>query len=465
MIKIFETLEKYNTYTNNGQNLESGDLYYVKEDNSTHYLTNNIDGVTTIYDTVETPSGNIEITENGEDIDIAQYATATVDVPIPEGYIIPTGNKSITANGENIDVNDYATASVNVPVPPEYIIPTGNVSLTENGENINIAQYATATVNVAAQAKNYIVEGTEYDPTATYTGAFFLDKPRAIKKVNIPNGYTSLSNNALMQCYDMTDVVIPNSVTTIGNSAFANCNNIDTLTIPNSVTSIGYGLLENGDTSPQGGVKHIVIGSGLATIGTNSSSYGLLGTAATRRCESITVDSNNQTYDSRNNCNAIIETATNTLLLGCNNTVIPNTVTTIGEYVFRNCSGLKSITIPDSVTSIGNNAFYGCRGLTSLTIPDSVTTIGEGAFSYCSGLTSVTIPDSVTSIGNYVFSSCTNLTTITIHATTPPTLGSDAFYMSNKINKIYVPAESVEAYKAANRWSTKASIIQAIPTT
>ena len=83
MIKIFETLEKYNTYTNNGQNLESGFLYYVKEDNSTHYYTNNIDGVSTIYDSVETPSGNIEITENGTGIDVADYATATVDVPIP----------------------------------------------------------------------------------------------------------------------------------------------------------------------------------------------------------------------------------------------------------------------------------------------------------------------------------------------------------------------------------------------
>ena len=267
----------------------------------------------------------------------------------------------------------------------------------------------------------------------------------------------------------MTDVTIPNTVTSIGNKAFANCNSIDTLTIPDSVTSIGYGLLSNSDTNPKGGVKHIVIGSGLATVATDSNEYGLFGTASTRRCQSITVDSNNATYDSRDNCNAIINTSTNELVLGCNNTVIPNTVTSIGEYAFRHCLVMTSIIIPDGVTTIGNSAFYYCTGLTgTLTIPNSVTTIGNSAFNK-STITSVTIGSGITSIGGYAFSydiaGTRPLTTVTVLATTPPTAGTQMFYGQYSLSRIYVPAESVEAYKAASGWSTYANKIQAIPTT
>ena len=129
---------------------------------------------------------------------------------------------------------------------------------------------------------------------------------------------------------------------------------------------------------------------------------------------SIIVKNGNTVYDSRENCNAIIETTTNKLINGCNTTIIPNSVTSIGEYAFCGCRGLTSITIPDSVTSIGEYAFCGCSGLTSITIPDSVTSIGGYAFRYCRGLTSITIPNSVTSIGKYAFYDCTQLSIIRI---------------------------------------------------
>lgn len=319
MIKIFETLEKYNTYTNNGQNLESGDLYYVKEDNSTHYLTNNIDGVTTIYDAVENPSGNIEITENGEDIDIAQYATATVDVPIPEGYILPTGNKSITANGENIDVYDYATATVAVPQP------SGNVELTQNGTNIDIADYATATVAVPQPSGNINI-------TANGTDIDIAQYATASVNVEAPEGY-----------------VVP-------------------------------------------------------------------------------VDSFSGTY------------------------------VKVGDLV-------KKVNIPNGVTGINNSAFSNCSGLTSVTIPNSVTTLYADCFNRCSSLPSVTIPSGVTKINDSAFYMCDNLKSVTILATTPPTLGTSVFYSTHNDLVIYVPAESVETYKAASGWSSYASKIQAIPTT
>lgn len=147
------------------------------------------------------------------------------------------------------------------------------------------------------------------------------------------------------------------------------------------------------------------------------------------RLTSITVDSNNPAYDSRNNCNAIIRKSDNTLIAGCKNTVIPDSVTSIGYEAFSDCSGLRSITIPDSVTSIGYEAFSGCSGLTSVTIGSGLSSIGQYAFYRCSKLSSVTIPDSVTSIGNTAFQECSNLTLVSLPA-----------LFREKINLIGIPS-------------------------
>ena len=128
----------------------------------------------------------------------------------------------------------------------------------------------------------------------------------------------------------------------------------------------------------------------------------------------LKVAEGNPNYISPNDCNAIIEKETKTLIAGCATTVIPEDVTSIGANAFRDNEGLTSITIPSSVTSIGSSAFYKCSGLTSVTISNSVTSIGSSAFSGCSKLTSVTIPNSVTSIGSFAFSGCSKLTSITI---------------------------------------------------
>lgn len=122
---------------------------------------------------------------------------------------------------------------------------------------------------------------------------------------------------------------------------------------------------------------------------------------------------------------------------------------------------VTNLTIPNGVTSISANAFYGCKSITSVTIPNSVTSISANAFSG-SSLTSVTIPSGVTSMGDRCFGNCRSMTSVTVEATTPPT-GTNFFYNSNVIKKIYVPAESVETYKAASGWSDYASLIQAIP--
>ena len=135
----------------------------------------------------------------------------------------------------------------------------------------------------------------------------------------------------------------------------------------------------------------------------------------------------------------------------------------ITDYAFNNCTSLASITIPNSVTSIGQSAFSYCTSLTSVTIPNSVTSIASYAFYYCTSLASITIPNSVTSIGGNAFYYCTSLASLTVEAATPPTLGSNVFYGTDANLTIYVPAESVDAYKSDSGWSTYASKIQAIP--
>ena len=123
---------------------------------------------------------------------------------------------------------------------------------------------------------------------------------------------------------------------------------------------------------------------------------------------------------------------------------------------------LKEVEIGDCTTSIGNGAFSGCTSITSIDIPDSVTSIGRYTFDNCSSLTSVTIGSGVTSIGDGAFTYCFGLASVTVNAITPPTLGTRTFYKINNFT-IYVPAQSVQTYKAATNWSTYASRIQAIP--
>jgi hypothetical protein len=143
---------------------------------------------------------------------------------------------------------------------------------------------------------------------------------------------------------------------------------------------------------------------------------------------------------------------------------IQNSVTSIGNQAFRGCDSLTSINIPSGVTSINEYLFYNCHNLTGITIPDGVTSISGSAFSGCESLTSVNIPSGVTSIGTYVFRNCTGLTSITINATTPPTLANANAFTNTNDCPIYVPAASVDIYKAANNWSSLSTRIQAIPT-
>lgn len=138
---------------------------------------------------------------------------------------------------------------------------------------------------------------------------------------------------------------------------------------------------------------------------------------------------------------------------------LPNSVTSIGDYVLKGCNGLTELILPNSVTSIGDCAFRGCSGLTELTLPNSVTSIGTGTFADCSGMTELTLPDSVASIGDGAFICCSDLSKITSLAEIPPVCGSGVFDRVNKTNcELIVPIVSVTAYKQAEVWNEFSNI-------
>ena len=272
-------------------------------------------------------------------------------------------------------------------------VKSGN-SVYDSRDSCN-AIIETATNELIVGCQNTIIPSS-----VTSIGRYAFYNCTGLTSITIPNSVTSIGYAAFDDCTGLTSVVIGNGVTSIGWYAFDGCKGLTSITIPNSVTSI-----EHDAFAYCTGLTSITIPNSVTSIesGAFSGCTGLT---------NVTVETGNTKYNSRDNCNAIIETQTNTLIAGCQNTIIPNSVTSIGESAFFGCTGLTSITIPNSVTSIGERAFWGCSGLTSITIPNSVTSIGKLAFYFCRGLTSITIPNSVTSIGEDAFCGCTGLKTV-----------------------------------------------------
>lgn len=326
-----------------------------------------------------------------------------------------------------------------------------------------------------AGCKN-IANITFYPGNLTWIGSSAFEGCTGLTSLTLPAGLTMIGGSAFKHCSQISSVTIPMHVTSIGMNAFYGCSQISSvhiediakwcgiafdgmesnplnyarrlfkdgaevqeLTIPKNVTAIRSFAFVNCSN-----LTSLTIPAGVESIG----SYAFVNCSS---LASIKVESGNTAYDSRNDCNAIIETKSNELLYGCKNTIIPGSVTRIGKRAFYGCKDLASIIIPSSVTSIGGNAFYDCGDLKDvyvpslrpwlnisfqdifsnplaydglfhvgdeemhdLVIPEDVTDIKPFAFVSCGSLTSVTIPNSVTSLGKMAFRGCKGLTHATI---------------------------------------------------
>lgn len=263
-----------------------------------------------------------------------------------------------------------------------------------------------------------------------------------LTSINIPSSVTSIGESALCRCSSLTTVTIPNSVTTMGTHVFCECTGLKNVTLPNQLKTITaymfYGCtslesftMPNSVTHIHGSAfsgcsslknvtwsenlvavyAHAFNGSAIESLVlpatfTNFETLTLNGAfqGCAKTLKSIVVAEGNPVFDSRGGCNALINTATNTVLLGCRNTVIPSTITTIGNDAFYNCESMASISFPSSVKSIKQSAFEGCTGLKNVDF-NQVTSLDSYAFENC-GLETLTIPATLTSISNYAFWCC-----------------------------------------------------------
>ncbi len=357
----------------------------------------------------------------------------------------------------------------------------------------------------------------------TQIGNYAFSNCSGLTSVTIPNSVTEIGSSAFSYCQALTSVTIPNSVNSIGSSAFSHCNALTSVTIPNSVNSIGSSAfsycqaltsvtIPNSVTEIDGSAFDEC--SKLSTIIINATTPPTLGSIYSMEFYVFVPSESVDTYKTTNvwkkypnniyslpilkgeYLTGTIEMASNrnSVLSGIFYNKYPkyfdklyiNDIEVSTDYILENNTSytfkfelfdkrliggrlfsdrdynfVTSVTIPDSVTRIGNKAFMNCN-ITNINIPDSVTNIGNYAFQ-STALTEITIPSSVTEIGYNILNYNNVITSITILATTPPTLSSGSISGSNNC-PIYVPAESVDAYKAATNWSSLANRITAIPT-
>lgn len=321
-----------------------------------------------------------------------------------------------------------------------YEVNPDGISVTVTGHALDY-EHANGPLNIPESVNN---AGVDYTVTSIGNSAFLYYF--YLTSLSLPNSLVTIGNSAFAYCSGFTgDLIIPNSVVTIEESAFFTCYSFDgDFVIGNSVTTIGDYAFNSCD--------------GLHGVLNIPSSVESIGSIAFRYCNfsGMTVDPANPVFDSRDNCNAVIVTETNELIIGCVNTVIPNTVTAIGDDAFCGLA-LTSINIPNSVISIGAGAYAFCFNATGdLTIPNSVEFIGVGAFTQCTGLDgTLTIGESVKFIGDYAFRKCGGFTAAVSLATVPPELGNEpgwncVVFEEFGTQTLTVPFGCAEAYQNSN---------------
>ena len=263
--------------------------------------------------------------------------------------------------------------------------------------------------------------------SGAYSGELVI--PETVEYQGTTYSVAGIGSSVFWGCSGLTSVTIPNSMTNIGSDAFWGCEGLTSVHISDIAAWCNIDFA-NYNSNPLYDahhlyldgeeVKDLVIPNNVTSIG-DYAFYGCSGLTSVTIGNSVTSIGGSAFQ----HCS------------GLTSVTIGNSVKSIGQDAFRECSGLTSVTIPNSVTSIGGSAFHSCSGLTSVTIPNSVTSIESSAFSSC-GLTTVTIPNSVTSIGDGAFSHCKGLTSVTI-GNSVTSIGSGAFYWCSDLTSVTIP--------------------------
>lgn len=388
-------------------------------------MTTNLSGISYDIDT-DNKTATVVAAQNSNYTGRNYY---TGDITIPSTIHFYKSICDVTAIGDNA----FAGNSISSVSIPNSVKTIGDYAFS--GTNLNTLNIPQSVVSIGAQAFKYcklgaiVVDGsnTVYDSrencnaiiktetnellfgsantvipnTVTSIGEYAFSGRSELSSINFPNSITSIGEYAFIECTELSSINLPNSITNIGKNAFYGCSKLTSIDIPNSVNNIG--------DNPFAGC------SSLTTI----------------------IVDNNTFYDSRENCNAIINSSTNTLISGCSNTIIPNSITSIGSGAFLGCSNLKSVDIPQKVTTIGDGAFAGCASIEKLSIPNSVTSIGEWAFSSCSSLSSVTLSEGLKTISGSMFNYCLSLTSINI-PNNVDSIGYGAFQGCKELTTIFI---------------------------
>ena len=275
---------------------------------------------------------------------------------------------------------------------------------------------ATIVSNTYEDGKGVIT----FDGDVTVVGKdAFKAASTTLETIQLPNSVTEIGKSAFGYCNALTNITLPNSLIKIENDTFAGCKALTNITLPDSLIEIGK------DAFKSSGLTSITIPESVTTVGDAAFLY----------CDSLSAFyGKGATEDNR-----------------C--LVIDGVIKAFASANYES----DTYTIPYGATTVGDNAFSNLTILTEIVIPESVTTIDRYAFASSNGLLTVTLPKSITSIGQSAFQRCQNLATVYCKSTTPSTLSSNVFFSNAEDRKIYVPAESVEAYKEA--WSDYADYI------
>ena len=318
-------------------------------------------------------------------------------------------------------------------------IKDGNLyfQINEDGESVTVlghvdGQEATGTLSIPSSVN---IDGTTY-PVTSISHYAFMYCHKLTGPLVIPSSVTTIEGSAFLECWGFTSLDLGNGIQTISPAAFSRCKGFSgSLTIPTSVTTIGQGAFSECENL----TGTVIIPSSVDSIGKGPFEYCY-------RLEGFIVEPGNNKYDSRDSCNAIIDSHTNKLVMGCKNTIFPETVTAIGQ---SGCMGVGlsgELQLPASITVIEDYAFRGNSWLTgNLVIPDAVTSIGSMAFQFCHGLDgTLTIGKSVEFIGNRAFQYCESITKIISLATVPPAI---EYMLFSAYVPLQIPCETLEAYQ------------------